>query len=545
MRKITIGNYLLERLSEIGIRDIFGVPGDFNLGFLDDIIKNENLNWIGCTNELNASYSVDGYARVNGIGAILTTYGVGELSAVNGIAGSYSEDVPIIHIVGTPKREYFKRHMILHHSLGTSDSFGAYKKIYENITSLTVWLDAKNAINQINNAIKYAVFYKKPVYIMIPQDVAGFEIMADTDLLSFASGFDLEEHKEIIEDVKNKINKSHQAVVISGHKVIRYGLKSDLEKFVNRNGINVVTTGFGKGSVDETNELYLGVYSGLKTPDAAIAKIIDTADLVLIIGNKFTDLTSSFFQLNFNKDNVVEISDTHVKYDNKIFTNHSFGFLVKMLANDTNINYKGLSVLENRVAVEFNPTEEKITYNRLQIALNNYFVEKDILVSDVGTCTFLSQYIQLKKDMKFIMQPLWASIGFSFPASIGAQIASNSKVVNILGDGAFNMVFNELITVINKQIPITTILLNNNGYTIEKVIHGDGKPYNELPKVNYSQLIKAFDPEGEKSISLRVTNEIELQEALVISRNSNKFVFIEVCLEQNDIPEALKGFFNK
>lgn len=545
MKRITIGNYLLERLSEIGIRDIFGVPGDYNLGFLDDIIKNQNLNWVGCTNELNAAYSVDGYARINGIGAILTTYGVGELSAVNGIAGSYSEDVPVIHIVGTPKREFFKRHMVLHHSLGTSDSFDAYKNIYDNISTLTVWLDAKNAINQINNAIRSAVFYKKPVYIMLPQDVAAFEVVCDVLPLSFASWFDLEEHKEIIEDIEEKINKSNQAVVISGHKIIRYGLVNDIEKFVTRNHINVVTTGFGKGSVDETNELYLGVYSGLKTLDSSIAKIIDTADLILIIGNKFTDLTSSFFKLNFDKANVVEISDTHVKYDDKIFTNHSFGFLVKTLANNTNIKYEGLSVLEDRKIKEFIPSENKVTYDRLQIALDNYFQENDIVVSDVGTCTFLTQYISLKKNMQFIMQPLWASIGFSFPASMGAQIASNSKVVNIIGDGAFNMVFNELITIIDKKIPMTTLLLNNNGYSIEKVIHGDGKPYNELPQVDYSKLIKAFDPFGEKSMALKVNNEKELNEALQMSRDSNKFVFIEICLEPNDIPKSLNNFFNK
>ncbi|MDE7099891.1 MAG: hypothetical protein K2N99_01550, partial [Malacoplasma sp.] len=502
MKVVTIGKYLLDRLSEVGIKDIFGVPGDYNLEFLDGIIDHEELNWIGCTNELNAAYSVDGYARVNGIGAILTTYGVGELSAVNGIAGSYSEDVPVIHIVGTPKREYFKRHMILHHSLGTDDTFGSFKKIYENVSSYNVWLDAKNAINQIDSAIKAAVFYKKPVYIMIPVDVASFEILCEQNPLSFASGFDVKEHAEILDDIEKKLKKSNQAVIISGHKIVRYGLSKDLEQFASNTNINVVTTAYGKGSFNEENELYLGIYNGEKTCDQSIVKFVDTADLILIIGNKFTDITSSNFKLNFNRSCVVEISDTHVKYDTKLFTNHSFGFLIKKLASKKLV-YDGLSVLGKREKKVFTPSDTQIKYEALATALNEFVKPSDILVSDIGTCMYMTQYLKLRKGMKFILQPLWASIGFSFPASFGAKMASNyNRVINVIGDGAFNMTFNELATVISKKVSMITILINNKGYTIEKYIHGPKQVYNNIPSVDYINLVKAFDPDGLNSCLL-------------------------------------------
>lgn len=545
MKVVTIGRYLLDRLNEVGIKDIFGVPGDYNLEFLDGIISHQELNWIGCTNELNAAYSADGYARVNGIGAILTTYGVGELSAINGIAGCYSEDVPVIHIVGTPKREYFKRHMILHHSLGTDDTFGSFKKMYENISSYTVWLDAKNAINQIDSAIKAAVFYKKPVYIMLPVDVSSFEIMCEVKPLSFASGFDIKEHSEILEDIENKLKKSNQAVIISGHKVVRYGLLKDLEKFATNTGINVVTTAYGKGSFNEENELYLGTYNGEKSWDQTIVKFVDTADLILIIGNKFTDITSSNFKLNFDRNCVVEISDTHVKYDSKLFTNHSFGFLIKKLASK-NLVYEGLSIVAEKNKKTYVPSGDQIKYDNLTKAVNDFFKPGDILVSDIGTCMYMTQYLRLRKEMKFLLQPLWASIGFSFPASFGAKIASeHNRVINIIGDGAFNMTFNELANVISKKINIITFLINNKGYTIEKYIHGPEQEYNNIPNVNYKNLVKAFDPEGLNSEVFQVSTELELDEALKWCKtNNDKFVLIEIFIPEFDIPSFAKKVFD-
>ena len=99
--KIKTADYLVKRLAELGIKDIFGLPGDYNFNMLDAIINNPDVNWINCTNELNAGYAADGYARINGYGSVVTTYGVGELSATNAIAGSYAENIPVIKITAT------------------------------------------------------------------------------------------------------------------------------------------------------------------------------------------------------------------------------------------------------------------------------------------------------------------------------------------------------------------------------------------------------------------------------------------------------------
>lgn len=542
MKLITVGKYLLNRLTEIGVKTLFGVPGDFNLEFLDLVLEKEGLSWVGNTNELNAAYSADGYARLNGIGAFLTTFGVGELSAINGVAGSYSEDVPVIHIVGAPKRSEVEKQLLLHHTLGTGKDFDTFKSMYEKITKDAVWLDHKNAANQIDSAIRNAVFYKKPVYIMLPVDVSKIEIVDNEKPLSFSSSFDDKENMQIIDDIVAKIENSKHAVIISGHKVLRYGLVDDVEKLANNLNVNVTTTPFGKSSFNESNSLFLGTYSGEKSLDESIPKFINNADLILIIGNKFTDITSSFFNLKFDQSAVVEITDTYVKYDDKVFTNHSFGLLIKTLANKK-IKYSGLSILSDSKYESFYPTDKEITYDRFTLALNDYLYEDDILVSDLGTCSFAVQYLKLKKNISFLMQPLWASIGFSFPASIGAKIASNNRrVINIIGDGAFNMTFNEIATAISKNIAITTFVINNQGYTIERIIHGPEQKYNDIPYTSYVDLVKAFDPNQVNSITYKVTNEIELYKALQQTLGiNNKFILIEVCIDKFEAPSFLKS----
>ena len=115
--EFTVAEYLLSRLKEIGVNHIFGVPGDFVLGFFNQVLKSE-VKYVGTCNELNAAYAADGYARIRGIGAFSSTFGVGELSAINGVAGAFAERVPVVVITGSPATKNFRTRPLLHHTLG-------------------------------------------------------------------------------------------------------------------------------------------------------------------------------------------------------------------------------------------------------------------------------------------------------------------------------------------------------------------------------------------------------------------------------------------
>jgi indolepyruvate decarboxylase len=112
-----LGNLMVKIIKKLNAYDIFGLPGDYNLRFLDFIVEDKELNWVGNCNELNASYAADGYAREKGIGVLVTTLGVGELSAANAIAGSYAHNIPILHIVGYPNSIVLEQDIPVHHTL--------------------------------------------------------------------------------------------------------------------------------------------------------------------------------------------------------------------------------------------------------------------------------------------------------------------------------------------------------------------------------------------------------------------------------------------
>src|SRR3990167_11242248 len=126
MSTTTVGKYLAKRLEQIGLKDYFAIPGDFNLTLLDEMLTNSKLKMINCCNELNAGYAADGYARSHGLSALIVTFSVGSLSAINAIAGAYAEDLPIIVISGGPNNNSVLKDHILHHTLVDTEHRQAY-----------------------------------------------------------------------------------------------------------------------------------------------------------------------------------------------------------------------------------------------------------------------------------------------------------------------------------------------------------------------------------------------------------------------------------
>src|ERR1035441_10276126 len=134
--EITVAQYLLSRLKEIGVDHLFGVPGDFVLGFFNQVLKSE-VQYVGVCNELNAAYAADGYARIRGVGAFSSTFGVGELSALNGVAGAFAERVPVVAITGSPAMINFRTRPLLHHTLG---DYQIPLRMFEKVTAASTQL---------------------------------------------------------------------------------------------------------------------------------------------------------------------------------------------------------------------------------------------------------------------------------------------------------------------------------------------------------------------------------------------------------------------
>ncbi|THG13888.1 hypothetical protein TEA_029115 [Camellia sinensis var. sinensis] len=169
----TLGGHLARRLVQIGVRDVFSVPGDFNLTLLDHLIAEPQLNLVGCCNELNAGYAADGYARAKGVGACVVTFTVGGLSVLNAIGGAYSENLPVICIVGGPNSNDYGTNRILHHTIGLPD-FSQELRCFQTITcAQAVVNNLEDAHELIDTAISTALKESKPVYISISCNLSG------------------------------------------------------------------------------------------------------------------------------------------------------------------------------------------------------------------------------------------------------------------------------------------------------------------------------------------------------------------------------------
>jgi indolepyruvate decarboxylase len=175
-KTVTVARYLVDRLAEIGVRHLFGVPGDFNLVFLDTVVAHPEVAWVGNANELNAAYAADGYARCRGAAALLTTFGVGELSALKGFAGSCAEYLPVLQIVGAPPTGSRERREILHHTLGDGQ-FDHFSRIHAEVTVARAYLTAENAAAEIDRVIAEMLLQRRPGYIVLPADIVNTPVV--------------------------------------------------------------------------------------------------------------------------------------------------------------------------------------------------------------------------------------------------------------------------------------------------------------------------------------------------------------------------------
>lgn len=262
----TIGDYLLDRLVDCGIDRLFGVPGDYNLQFLDRVIAHNALGWVGCANELNAAYAADGYARIKGAGALLTTYGVGELSALNGIAGSYAEHIPVLHIVGAPSTGAQQRGELLHHTLGDGD-FRHFARMSEQITCSQALLTAGNACHEIDRVLRDMLTHHRPGYLMLPADVARAAAIAPAQrLLLEATPADENQLSGFCEHASRLLRGSRRISLLADFTAQRYGLQNTLREWVAKPLSLTQRCSWAKGCSMSSSAGLSGPTAGLPAP---------------------------------------------------------------------------------------------------------------------------------------------------------------------------------------------------------------------------------------------------------------------------------------
>ena len=464
----TLGQYLFDCLKLEGITEIFGIAGDYNFTLLDTLECYKGICFIEGRNELNAGYSADGYARIKGMSALITTFGVGELSACNAIAGANSEHVPIIHIVGAPPENDQKEHQLMHHNL-MDGNFDVFRNMYEQITAYSAVLTPENAKIEIPAAIQIAKEKKKPVYLVVADDLVTKPIKNRVEPTPQRPTSNLKTLQAAVNHVHKLLDRAHRPVILVDVKTMRFGLQAAVQQLADTMNVPVATMMYGKGGFDETHTNYVGMYLG-SFGDSEVQSKVENADCIIAIGMVLADTNTASFTAKLNQLITVNIQPDMVKIAEAEYPNV---FATDMLLALQNVGYKGQGLVEK---MSF-PYDQLNTNTDAPLITANYYPrfqqmlkEEDIVVVETGTFYYGMAEVRLPSDVIYIGQGGWQSIGYATPSAFGAIMAvPERRVFLFTGDGALQLTAQEISTMLYYGCKPIIFVLNNDGYTIENI----------------------------------------------------------------------------
>lgn len=529
----SIGQYLLNRLYDAGVKHIFGVPGDYVLGFYDLMIKSP-IQHIGTTREDSAAFAADGYARCLGMGALAVTYGVGALNTVNAVAGAYAESSPVIVISGAPGVSEQRDDPLLHHRFGP---FTFQREIFERITCAAVVInDPAIAFRQIDHAIAAARRFCKPVYIEIPRDlvmVEGYPMPSETMEQYVSDEIAL---SEAIAETTELIAKSLSPMIIAGVELHRRGLQRALVELVERAHLPIVATLSGKSVIAERHPAYLGVYEGAMSSENA-RYMVEQSDLLLMLGVTLNDIDTGIYTAKLDPHHMIRAALNEVVISAHRYPRITLADFITALVSSIKTCSEGfLSTPVAMAALDFPKPNRPMTTLRLIERLNQALSTDMVVVCDVGDCLFASIDLRVHEQSEFLASSFYTTMGFAVPAALGAQIACpDHRVLILVGDGAFQMTGTELSTHARLSLNPIVVVFNNGGYSTERcILEG---PFNNIGSWHFDRLGEVFGPLK----GYDVTTEDAFEEALINSLNNLTMPsIINVHLSADDASSAMK-----
>jgi len=558
MARMTIGDYLLTRLREAGIGHLIGVPGDFNLAFLEQVLAHEGMEWVGACNELNAAYAADGYARMRGAGALLVTYGVGDLSALNGIAGAHAEHVPVICISGVPPLDAIRNRHVLHHTSGTG-GFEDVMNCMAQFTAAQARITPGNAAIEIDRLVCTALREKQPVYLQLPSDISYLQIEGPTMLLdSYSPSGDALQTARVVELLAECIAKARRPALLVDADAHRFGLRPLICALGERCNLPFASMASGRSIFNEQHPLYRGIYSG-KASSAETLETIEGSDCLIAIGVRFFDSTTCFFSHRIPSEHTIVLDSFYATIDGRTFEGVTakevlIGLLERLPARGSShsaanagpstalcANNAPNSAQDDEVfGQDGKASEKKLTHARLWPRIAGFLRQGDVILAESGTSQSGLSGIRMPAQTTFISQTTWGSIGYTLAALLGSLLAEPARrQLLFIGDGSLQMTAQEISTMLRHDFKPIIFVVNNFGYTIERVILGPNSAYNEIQNWNYAGLPSVF-AEGQEVAGYRVSTEEELERALEEIESNNRFTLVELVMKKLDAPAGLQ-----
>ena len=502
---------------------------------------------------MNAGYAADGYARIKGISAVVTTFGVGELSLLNAIAGAYSEYVPIVHIVGTPSTLSQRDGMLLHHTLGNGN-FKVFSDMSRNISCAMADLsDPYEAPFLIDNAIRECYIQSRPVYITLPTDmvqkkIEGERLNSPIDLSSPTN--DPEKEDYVVDVILKYLHAAKNPIILVDACAMRHRVIDEVHELIEKSGLPTFVAPMGKGAVNESLPNYGGVYAGSGS-NAGVAERVESSDLVLSVGAIKSDFNTAGFSYRVSQLASIDFHSTYTRVRYSEYPGVCMlGVLKKVTANlqTSKLNVQSSPSVSNTIqskdlAIHSN---QPITHDWLWPRVGQWLRPSDIVITETGTANFGIWETRFPKGVTALSQVLWGSIGYSVGACQGAALAAKEtgsrRTVLFVGDGSFELTVQEVSTMIRHDLNPIIFVICNHGYTIERYIHGMDAGYNDIQEWKYTELVNVFGGvEGKhKTYQVRTKQEAEdlfQDEAFATGQHMQ---LVELHMPKEDAPAALK-----
>jgi len=525
----TIGSAVIDRLHQLGVRHIFGIPGDYVLS-LYQLIENSPIQHIGTTREDCAGFAADAYARINGIGAVCVTYCVGGLNTVNAIACAYAERSPVVLLTGSPGLSERVRTPYMHHMVR---DFSTQREVFEKITVAAVSLDdPSTAEREMDRAFAALLRYRRPIYIEIPRDLVHTPLANPLRPLCLDDEpSDIAALDEAIAEVRAMLASANRPAILAGAEIARFGLQDDLIRLVERLNVPIASTLLGKSVIREDHPLYVGVYGGLIARDE-VQQFINASDCLLILGSILSDVED----LNADSPLLSEGRTIHATADRVAIKHHRYDAIrfqdfVKALVTNPLPSFASRPLLAPFAVVQSTlALDAPVTLNGLFRHLDSVLDEHTLVIADVGESLFAAADLHVHQRCEFLSPAYYTSMGFAVPAAIGASFADPSlRPIVLVGDGAFQMTGTELSTAVRYgQTPII-VVLNNRGYSTEReILEG---PFNDVHEWRYERICDMVGG----GVGTRIATQGEFERGLTAAlADSSSLHVMNVLLDPSD-----------
>lgn len=558
--EFTVADYLLTRLKQLNVTDVFQIPGDYVKHFTQALEHFNGINTIGAVNELDAAYAADAYARTRGLAAVSLQFGVSTFSALNAIAGAWVERSPIVVISATPgadMRDITDMYDVLfHHSTGDLD---ADRKVYENVTVKAITLSTNvGADEQIDELLIDAITDKRPVYIACYKEVWGQPCPRPpkTPLKPRVAKSPELALRNAVDQAWTQIAAAKQPLIFAGVEILRFGLSDLLKQIIDASGFLYTTTTLGKTVLDEKGDKFIGTYADAASIES-VQDVVHASDCVLTLGAIITDDYLAFIESRYADmvlANTSGVRAGYFKYGAVTMQDFMEALLAKFKA-DKAYPIKVKAPPQPKYPQPWTGNSDPVYHDKPQIITYNRFFEhtmkflqdsnllKDIVMTyGVSSAMYVATNCHGLSQGSFISSAAWQCIGFETGAASGAQLGSGKRAWTVAGDGGFMMVCQSLSTLARNKLNAVIFVMSNKVYAIEQVyVNMDAfKPgpkhrfdtFDILPEWDYLALAKAFGAEG-----IRVETVEELKAALPrIAAIKNKPLLVEVVIPQKDLP---------